>query len=362
VKIYVDGLFYKGSGIGRYYENLLKELLERDYIIYSCIDYNLKDEFSTDFGKYSNVIPIFVKFKSFSIKNFLFQSKILYDLRNEVDLFFFPHINIPIFIPAKTMLTVHDVRVYSEFWDRSYFKKKIFEFFLKHSIKKSKKIVVISNNCRSNLIQNVDFDTSKIKVIYNFIEDKFFDYHNSCSIIKEDYILYVGNRKKHKNLENLIIAYNAIKDKINCKLVIAGAREKKNDFIDNIIQQLKLDAYIIQYIFPKDEILMDLYSNAKLFVFPTFYEGFGYPPLEAIALNTPVITSNIEVLKEILGDEIACFNPNSSDELMKCLYDVMINNKKREFLLKIGKKRLQEYKQDNIMKQYVELFKKVANK
>jgi len=102
---------------------------------------------------------------------------------------------------------------------------------------------------------------------------------------------------------------------------------------------------------------LDLYANAKLFVFPSFFEGFGLPPLEAIALDTPAITSNIEVLKEILGTEIACFNPYFPDDIAQHIFEAIINQTRRETLLKIGKMKLNRYRKENIIPQYIELIK-----
>ena len=96
MKVYIDGLFYKGSGIGRYYESLMKEFSKKDIKIYTCVPKRLKKDFEKDFEGYlQNIIPIFVDYEKFSYKNFIRSGAILKKLENKVDLFFYPHINLP---------------------------------------------------------------------------------------------------------------------------------------------------------------------------------------------------------------------------------------------------------------------------
>jgi hypothetical protein len=89
MKLYLDGLFYKGTGIGRYYESLTKEFAKRGIKIYTCVPNTLRNDFEKDFSSVSNIEPIFVDFRKFSLKGFFAQSKILKQLKEEVDLFFY---------------------------------------------------------------------------------------------------------------------------------------------------------------------------------------------------------------------------------------------------------------------------------
>lgn len=363
MKIYIDGLFYKGSGIGRYYESLMKEFSKQDIKIYTCVPKRLQKDFEKDFEGYlQNIIPIFVDYEKFSYKNFIRSGKILKKLENKVDLFFYPHINLPFYVPHNTIATIHDLIPFANWWERNILKKEIFGFFLRRAVTKSKKIIAISHVTKEDLLRHNPGIDNKIKVIYEFIDDKFItSLKPDKPLIEENYFLFVGNRKKHKNLKNLILAFNQIKDQTNYKLVIAGKKDINDgkDEVEELIDKLNMENYIIQCTDLSDENLINLYSYAKLFVFPSFYEGFGLPPLEAIACGCPAITSNIPVLVEILGSEIACFDPNSLDEVAKKLHFFSSNEKQRINLLNIGKEKLEFFNKQNIVSEYIRTFKNI---
>jgi len=361
IKLYIDGLFYKGAGIGRYYESLTKELAKRDIKIYTCVPKSLRDSFEKDFAVVSkNLEPIFVDYQKFSIKGFLTQSEILRKLERNIDIFFYPHVNLPLYVPKNIVTTIHDIIPFTEFWDRSTIKKYVFKFYLERALKKSTRIVVISKTVTQELVEKFNINSSKIKVIYVFIDDKFKqNFEIEKPIIQKDYILFVGNRKKHKNLKNLILAYNKIKDIAGVKLVIAGSKEKDKDEVDELILSLNLKDYVIELISPPDKVIINLYQHAKLFVFPSLFEGFGLPPLEALSLGCPVIASNIPVLKEILGEEIACFNPYDIEDMAKKLLNAINDETYRLNLLRVGKERLKLFDKNRIIDEYIILFNEV---
>ena len=361
--IYIDGLFYKGSGIGRYYESLVKEFAKRGIKIYTCIPEKLKYEFEKDFSDVIyNITPISVNYEKFSVRGFWFQSRILKNLEDKVDLFFYPHINIPFYMPKNTIVVIHDLIPLTRFWDGNKIKKIMFYCNLYRAIKNAKKIITVSNYVAETLKNKFNIKMySRINVIYEFVDDKFYEHPKIVknSLIDGDYILFVGNRKKHKNLRNLILAYNQIRHRINIKLVIAGPKTNK-DVVDNLVQKLKLKDKIIEVISPSDDTLLKLYIHAKLFVFPSFIEGFGLPPLEAIASGCPTITSNIQVLREILGEKIACFNPYNVNDIADKIYKTLTNNALRDEILKDGKRRLSNYSKDMIVSKYIRCFEEIV--
>jgi glycosyltransferase involved in cell wall biosynthesis len=365
MKLYIDGLFYKGSGIGRYYESLTKEFAKRGLKIYTCVPNNLRNDFEKDFSNIPNLEPIFVDYEKFSVKGFLKQSKILKKLENEVSLFFYPHVNLPYYIPKNTVITIHDLRPLTQFWDRNEIKRRIFIFYLKRAFKHSTKIVTVSNTVAKELKQNFKWLDKDIEAIYNFIDDKFTNYNQQNKrIIDKPYLLFIGNRKKHKNLELLIKAFAKIDDKIPHCLVIAGAKDedKRKDEIDVLIKKLNIQNRIIQLIKPGDETIINLYSFADLFVFPSLFEGFGLPPLEAVSFGCPVILSDIPILREIFGEAGFYFNPHNEEDLANAILKVISDKKFKIGLLEKQRERLKIFDKDKIIEQYISLFERITGK
>jgi glycosyltransferase involved in cell wall biosynthesis len=360
MKLYLDGLFYKGSGIGRYYESLTKEFAKRGIKIYTCVLNNLRNDFEKDFSNIPNIEPIFVDYEKFSLKGFFTQTKIIKQLEEEVDLFFYPHINLPYYIPKNTIITIHDLIPLTRFWDRNAIKRKIFIFYLKRALKHSTKIIAISNTVAKELKQNFNLVNKDIEIIYEFIDDKFTNQNQIYKrIIDKPYLLFVGNRKRHKNLSLLVKAFAIIKGKIPHYLVIAGGKDKEKDEVDVLVEKLNIEERIIQFIKPSDEVIISLYKFADLFVFPSLFEGFGLPPLEAVSLGCPVILSDIPILREIFGEAGFYFNPYSEEDLARAILTVISDEKLRSELLEKQKERLKMFGKDKIIEQYISLFERV---
>lgn len=358
MKIYIDGLFYKQSGIGRYYSNLIKLLAENKFEIFTCVPQKLKNTWLGEFEKYQNISPIFVDYEKFALFHSRSRSAILKELEKDCQVFWFPHVNLPLsYVPKNAIVTVHDLRMLTKWWDRTWLKREVLLRLVKRAISKSKLIVTPSNFSRGEIVKHFPEAEGKVLVLYNFIEDKFTEQclQKAEPIVREKYILFVGNRKKHKNLKNLVIAYSKIKDYINCKLVIAGARDKnkRKDELDRLAEDLNIKQYIKEFVFPSDDVIMNLYQHAELFVFPSFYEGFGYPPLEAMACGCPVLASNIPVLKEILGEEIACLDPYSPDDMALKIREVLEKNSTMEHISKIGGNVVKKYSKPMLSSHYL---------
>lgn len=364
MEIYLDGLFYRGAGIGRYYESLIKEFAKRDMKIYTCVPERLINNFQKDFDEVLDKIePIFVDYEKFSLKGFLKQSIILKKLESKVDLFFFPHVNLPSYIPKNTVTTIHDFRPFTEFWDRVYIKRILMKFFYKRAIEKSKWIICVSETVHKELISRYPDSAQKSSVIYEFIDDKFVSVHGKKRrLIDTSYILFVGNRKKHKNLENLLKAFSLLSEKIPHKLVIAGTRDKAKeiDEIDILINKLGLKDKVVNFVFPDDETLISLYQHADVFVFPSFFEGFGLPPIEAVSLGCPVILSDIPILREIFGDSGIYFNPSNPRDIADKIYYILSNGEIREKYLQRQKERIKIFDKQKIINKYIEIFDRVT--
>lgn len=175
-------------------------------------------------------------------------------------------------------------------------------------------------------------------------------------MVKKPYILFIGNRKKHKNLTLLVKAFARIVHKLQHYLVIAGTKENYIDEVDVLIKELKLSDRVIEFNTPSDDIVISLYQYADLFVFPSLFEGFGLPPLEAVTVGCPVILSDIPVLREVFDNAGYYFNPYSEKDLAEKILFILTNRNIRAKLLKKQKERIKVFDKDKIIDKYIELF------
>lgn len=362
MRVYIDGLFYKGSGIGRYYASITKELVLRGVEIYTAVPANLKDDFLAEFYSYSGINPFFVDYQKFSPKGFLMQSFLISKIQKKVDIFFWPHINLPLYVPENTVVTVHDLIPLSFYWDRSEIKRKVYLFMLVRAIKKAKKVVCISKSVCNELEKFSNTSKCKLELIYEPIDIKFKAYNiKDERLIKDPYILFVGNRKPHKNLTNLLKAFHIIKTKVNHKLVIAGKKDNLTDEVDKLVRELDLKDYVIEYLSPSDDVLLNLYRNANLFVFPSFYEGFGLPPLEAISLGCPVILSDIPVFREIFDDSALYFDPHNPEDIAQKILLTLENREMRCRMLMVQREKIKLFDNNKSVEEHIRVFSEVIN-
>lgn len=320
MKIAVDARMINMSGIGTYIQNLMKN---------DCYNIALGNE--QDIKSVNNKVDV-INFDSpiYGIKEQLkFPYRKLRKLKPDV--LHVPHYNIPIFYRGKMVVTIHDTThlVLPEFLPNK-FAKYYAKFMMWLAIKKSSKILTVSENTKKDLIRFFKVKPEKIEVILNGVGEEFVKkdkeklkyLYDKFGIPKDKKILmYVGNLKPHKNLERLLEAYSKT-DNMNetCLLLVGKAFEKYN-VLEDKEKQLKIEKNVIHTGIVLNEELVDLYNLADLFIFPSLYEGFGLPILEALSCGTPVICSNTSSMPEVGGNFVDYFNPYSIDETTKKIED-----------------------------------------
>lgn len=268
---------------------------------------------------------------------------------------------------AKKITTIHDLiplkLPYTTLDDKTFFFKNI-----RNSIKDSAIILSVSENTKKDILDCFDVDPDKIYVTYQPIID------NSLSV-KEDaidiilkkyslkykkYILFVGAIEPKKNLGRLIDAYSELDS--DMPLVIVGKkgwlwegelRKLETIFSNQLATRVKLLEYV-----PRKE-LNYLYKGAFCFVFPSVYEGFGLPPLEAMSFGCPVITSNVSSLPEVCGEAALYVDPYNSEEIRQAIENLMNNPQMQIQLSKAGKERVKLFSMENYAKKISEAYTKV---
>ncbi|MEM2364013.1 MAG: glycosyltransferase [Candidatus Bathyarchaeia archaeon] len=205
----------------------------------------------------------------------------------------------------------------------------------------AKKIIAISNNTKQDIIKYLDVPRERIETIYPGVDPKFRYFKEPKKFEDNGYILYIGGYEYRKNIQRLIQAYgklpDALKERYNLVLDIVPP-----DAVINELNDLCLFHGVsnkVKYVHPNDEELVDLYKGASLLVYPSLYEGFGLPILEAMASGVPVVCSNTSSMPEVAGDSALLANPYDPNDIARKIETVLINEKIREELVRKGLER-----------------------
>ena len=275
----------------------------------------------------------------------------LYLIRNKIDFFHNEYI-VPFFIPKRTKVITHIHDVSFRAYRQMIKKRDLFflDLLIPRSIWRSDKIIAVSQFTKEEILKYYKVKEDKIEVVFNSINLKEGNAtEEEKNKIKEKYalpdkfILYLGTLQPRKNIALLIEAYAKLKDKIHpVKLVLAGNRKAHNfdKKIDEILEKNKLthqDVIFTGYVDTTDKALM--YRMAHVFVFPSLYEGFGIPILEAMSQGLPVIASDIGPHREVMGESGVYFPPEDIDILADKLYNICVNQEEQKRLSELGLER-----------------------
>ncbi len=239
------------------------------------------------------------------------------------------------------------------------------EDIIRKNIKRCDYIIADSYNTKNDICQILNFSDKKISVIYPPVR-RIFCSNNIKSNLQIDYpfILFVGTLEPRKNIKSLIKAFNLIKrDKNfnNYKLILAGKRGWKSE---NIFREIKNSQYkndIIWLKYVSENNLAYLYKKAKVFVFPSIYEGFGMPVMEAMISKCPVITSNNSSLKEIISNSgILLEDPFNFELIAQRIKEIIYDSELRQYVINQGYNRSKEFLKDYAL-QHLDFYKKIIN-
>ncbi|MFN0065895.1 MAG: glycosyltransferase family 4 protein [Chlamydiales bacterium] len=274
------------------------------------------------------------------------------------DLFWSPHYNIPLFpIRAKKRLVqIHDVIPLAYFSSLSLMQKIYAKIFFNAAVWISDIVTTVSQ-FSSTEIQKYCYSTKPITWIANSLGTQFLQKVENKEWVRKKhrlpyrFLLYVGNLKPHKNIHRLLQAYRQLKPSID--LVILG--EGKSDFALSV----QKDSFLRQHVhftgYVEDREIPAIYGMATLCLFPSLYEGFGYPPLEAMAVGCPVIASNVASIPEVCQDAVEYVDPTSTDSIAQAIALLLNDSQRREELIEKGKERVRHFMPEKSAKQYIQL-------
>ncbi|TGC10614.1 glycosyltransferase family 4 protein [Methanolobus halotolerans] len=278
---------------------------------------------------------------------------------------------------TKTVITVHDITPLI-FPSMLPLKAQMYWNIIKFNIKKADKIISVSNTTKNDLIKTLNIDKDKISVIYHGISEEFkiiptVEKNRSVYLAKYGLnlpessivVLAVSTIHPRKNYLNLITAFNAVKEKssIPVHLVIVGKvdNESYSKEVNHLIatNNLSNNVHLLGYV--PDEELPALYNLADLFVYPSIYEGFGLPILEAQACGCPVITSNLSSMPEVAGNGAILVDPTNMEEITSAIYTLVLDSRLRKELIEKGMENCKKFSWEKCAEETLNVYAGVNN-
>lgn len=361
----------QAAGIGTYTEELIGNLVKIDldnrYTVF------VTPEAAAIFPFYSpNLTKVVVPYKHYTYAEQLFYPRILG--RASLDLIHYTNFNSPVwFRNVKSVVTIHDLTLwfYPGRKNRSLFTKWVFRYVITKSCQNASRIIAVSEGTKKDIVKYLGVNPERIDVIYEGVAPRIRYQADSGRIemiktkygITAPFFLYVGQWRNHKNLVRLIRAFAILRRRYNLdhQLVIVGQRDKLAPEIPATIKQLGLQDAVITTGYVSDASLPDFYSAAEAFVFPSLYEGFGLPPLEAMTQGTPVISSNASVMPEILGDAALYFDPLNIEDIAAKLYQFATSHKLKYELKERAEAQVRKYSFAKMARETLVVYRKVLD-
>ncbi|MDD4996206.1 MAG: glycosyltransferase family 1 protein [Patescibacteria group bacterium] len=370
----------EGAGLGHYTYQLVRHLLKIDkkntYFLFfdRSVQRKRLDKF-----RQKNVLIKFFPFKQYKklLPNdytyFLINAALA---REKLDVFHSPTPSLPLFYKGSSVVTVHDLFGYKlpELFNGQ--ESKIFGKTIPDVLKKTDRIIAVSKATAKDLEEIFHLDKQKIKVIYHGLDQRFFKKRKSIEINKikkkykigDNYLLFLGTFEKRKNIIRLIGAYErwrnglvrgvALKKDLSAyQLVLAGGKGQESENIRKRIKKSKYKKDIIVPGYIPSNDLGRLFSGATAFIFPSLYEGFGLPIIEAMAKRIPVITSNVSSLPEISQKAAFLVDPYNVAQIAQAINDILTNKNLNKKLKEKGSKRAKDFSWDKCARETLNVYK-----
>ena len=378
-RIGIDARLYGpiGKGLGRYTQEIVDNILKMDdtneYVVFLSRD-NF-DEFHPGERKVKKVLA---DVRWYTVKEQVVMPFLI--AKERLDLIHFPHFNVPLFTPAKFVVTIHDLiltkfpTIRASTWGPFFYKFKhwAYKIVIRTAVKRAKKIIAVSEFTKKDIVKQFGVTPRKIEVTYEGVANlakgrdslfvsKLDDTETLLSYnIKGEFFLYVGNAYPHKNLEGLVEAFAEFHARHpESNLVLVGKEDHFYARLKEFVNNFSPDLPVIFPGYVPDNKLEILYQQAWAYVFPSLYEGFGLPPLEAMAKGCPVVSSKRSSMPEILGEAAVYFDPEDKNDLVARLVEIKNDPGLREKLIKKGKKRVRQFSWWECARQTLDIYNHV---
>jgi len=351
LRIAIDARKLHDYGIGTYVRNLIRELARQDddarYVVLCHPD---DAEFVRALGPRFDALV--ERAGNYSVREQLTVPLAL--LRASVDLFHAPHYVVSPLTRSPYVVTIHDC-IHLRF--PQYLPNRAAHFYartmMSMSARRAERVLTVSEASKNDILHYLGVPAHKVEVIYNALDERLavaptpedVQRVRERFLLTSPFILYAGNIKPHKNVDRLIEAYSILRRRgvEDVKLLIIGDEISKYPNLRRLVHKFQLHQQVRFLGFVSDATLAVLYRLAGVFVFPSLHEGFGLPPLEAMAAGTPVITSNVSSLPEVVGDAAVLIDPMDAGAIADAMARVLEDETLRAELVRRGHERIKAF-------------------
>jgi glycosyltransferase involved in cell wall biosynthesis len=375
VKIAIDIRRMTEFGVGTYIRNVVRALGRLDHETkYLLIGPPAKVEEIGPLPPNFNAVPLASPERT--VRGFREFRAVL--KRLDCDLVHIPNLfSIPRALPCPYVMTVHDMlehmsraREQSGFWRSMHFS------LTRRVLGAAERIFAVSKFTKSEIEKLFGIPSDRIEVVYNAIDERFLHGHASAAdreLIAQRYqvtypfLLYAGRISPHKNVVRMIEAFSALKTELgrsrlfpDLKLIIIGDDLSGNPDLRRTVVRSGVQNDVRFLGFIPIEVLRIFYDEAKVFVFPSLYEGFGLPPLEAMVHGTPVVTSNVSSLPEVVGNAAVLVNPDNVFEIMRALHRALTDQTLRDRMKERGYQQAAKFSWDASVRRILGVYRQIA--
>ena len=368
MRIAIDARKLRDYGIGTYVRNLVEHLARQsfddEYVMF-CRDSDA--EYVRALGP--RFLPKVLTAGNYSAREHL---SIPFALRTaRADVFHSPHYVVSPLTACPYVVTIHDC-IHLRF--PQYLPNRLAPFYartmMRTAARRARRVLTVSKASKDDILHYLKIPPDKVEVVYNALDSRLATPPTQADIsrvrerflLTSPFILYAGNIKPHKNVDRLIEAYALLRKRgiVGVKLLIIGDAISKYPQMRRLVHRFQLHQHVRFLGFVPDATLAALYRLASVFVFPSLYEGFGLPPLEAMAAGAPVVTSNVSSLPEVVGDAALLIDPTSAEAIAHAMARVLGEPGLRSELVRRGHERVKAFSWERSVARVREIYAEVA--
>jgi glycosyltransferase involved in cell wall biosynthesis len=385
LKIVIDARRIRDFGIGTYIRNLIHALAAIDrsnrYVVVACPEEaqllaGLPSSFETAIYNAGDSRPS---------EHIAFP---LFLRRFSADAHHIPLNRVPLLMVKPYVVTIHDMASLM-FSEESGFMRNFRRFCFRRGLLRADKVMAVSAATRRDVVNTLGIPSERVRLVYSAPSPEFFCHGRVADAraagpqteererrrileryqIHYPFLLYAGNIRPQKNIPRLVEAFAVLRDELanhqrysDLRLIIIGDDISRNPAVRRAVIHSRVENSARFLGFVPLDTLRIFYECASAFVFPSLYEGFGLPPLEAMASGTPVVTSNVSSLPEAVGDAAVLVNPENVFDIARGIRDVLLNEELRRQLIIKGKEQAARFSWDRTAREVMEIYEEVARK